>query len=122
MIFIFLCAILLMLLFFVFGLKSRRNKILQQKWVLGLIFGISSVAPLLFFDLPFFATSLVNVFAIAAFWIGLKFSVIGLTGGISCGKSAVSNILRSEGFKIIDADKISHDLRRHDRSYQQLLV
>ena len=82
MIFIFLYAILLMLLFFVFGLKSRRNKILQQKWVLGLIFGISSVAPLLFFDLPFLATSLVNVFAIAAFWIGLKFSVIGLTSDI----------------------------------------
>lgn len=72
--------------------------------MLGLIFGLSSVAPLLFFDIPIIGTTLINVFGIVAFWIGLKFSVIGLTGGISCGKSSVSNILKSEGFLIIDAD------------------
>jgi dephospho-CoA kinase len=35
---------------------------------------------------------------------------IGLTGGIGTGKSTVSNILKSEGFKIIDADVISKEV------------
>ena len=35
---------------------------------------------------------------------------IGLTGGIGTGKSTVSEILSSEGFKIIDADVISRDV------------
>ena len=36
--------------------------------------------------------------------------VVGLTGGISCGKSTISRILKSLGANIIDADKIAHDL------------
>lgn len=36
--------------------------------------------------------------------------IIGLTGGIACGKSGVSKILsESYGFPIIDADLIAHD-------------
>ncbi|EKQ50232.1 MULTISPECIES: dephospho-CoA kinase [unclassified Clostridium] len=35
---------------------------------------------------------------------------IGLTGGIGTGKSTVSNILKSEGFVIIDADAISKEV------------
>ncbi len=35
---------------------------------------------------------------------------IGLTGGIGTGKSTVCNILRDEGFKIIDADAISKEV------------
>ena len=35
---------------------------------------------------------------------------IGLTGGIGTGKSAVCNILRNEGFKIIDADVIAKEV------------
>lgn len=35
---------------------------------------------------------------------------IGLTGGIGTGKSTVSEILSSEGFKIIDADVISREV------------
>ena len=34
--------------------------------------------------------------------------VIGLTGGIACGKSSVSRILKSLGAIIIDADRIGH--------------
>ncbi|WP_314392612.1 dephospho-CoA kinase [Leptotrichia shahii] len=34
--------------------------------------------------------------------------VIGLTGGIGTGKSAVSQILRNKGFSVIDLDVISH--------------
>lgn len=36
--------------------------------------------------------------------------IIGLTGGIACGKSTVAKILRDLGAIIIDADKISRDI------------
>lgn len=36
--------------------------------------------------------------------------IVGLTGGISSGKSTVSNILRQLGAKIIDADELSKQL------------
>ncbi len=36
--------------------------------------------------------------------------IIGLTGGIACGKSHVSDCLRSEGCRIIDGDRISRAL------------
>lgn len=35
---------------------------------------------------------------------------IGLTGGIGTGKSTVSNILKAEGLKIIDADTIAKEV------------
>lgn len=35
---------------------------------------------------------------------------IGLTGGIGTGKSTVSNILKKEGFNIIDADTIAKEV------------
>ena len=35
---------------------------------------------------------------------------IGLTGGIGTGKSTVSNILKSEKFKVIDADNIAKEV------------
>ena len=38
--------------------------------------------------------------------------VIGLTGGIACGKSTVSEALRREGAAIVDADAIAHELSR----------
>ena len=37
-------------------------------------------------------------------------NVIGLTGGIACGKSTTVEILKQQNFKIIDADKIAHSL------------
>ena len=36
--------------------------------------------------------------------------VIGLTGGIACGKSNISSALSSLGAKVIDADRISREL------------
>ena len=36
--------------------------------------------------------------------------IIGLTGGIGSGKSTVSEYLASKGIKIIDADRISHEI------------
>lgn len=35
---------------------------------------------------------------------------IAVTGNIAAGKSAVENILRAKGFKVIDADVIAHEL------------
>lgn len=35
---------------------------------------------------------------------------IGLTGSIACGKSTVSSFLKSNGYPVIDADAISHQL------------
>ena len=51
--------------------------------------------------------------SILAYAFGTKMSVIGLTGGIACGKSTVVDFLKEKGrgeFKIIDSDKIAHDL------------
>ena len=38
--------------------------------------------------------------------------VLAVTGGIACGKSTVTDLYRSLGAKIIDADAISHELTR----------
>ena len=32
--------------------------------------------------------------------------IIGITGSIACGKSTVSNYLKSKGYIVIDADKL----------------
>ena len=47
---------------------------------------------------------------------------IGLTGGISTGKSTVSNILKENGFEIIDADKISRDQMDSDPEFQNVII
>lgn len=36
--------------------------------------------------------------------------VIGLTGGIACGKSVATDALRKDGFTVIDADEISRNM------------
>ena len=41
-------------------------------------------------------------------WVGSRLNVIGLTGGIACGKSTVSEELKKQGVVIIDADLIAH--------------
>ena len=38
--------------------------------------------------------------------------VIGLTGGISSGKSNVLNVIRNLGYKVIDTDLITHNLQQ----------
>lgn len=40
----------------------------------------------------------------------MKSRIIGLTGSIATGKSTVSNYLIKKGYKVIDADKITHEL------------
>jgi len=36
--------------------------------------------------------------------------IVGLTGGIACGKTAVANLLAQHGADIIDLDKMGHEL------------
>lgn len=39
-----------------------------------------------------------------------KMKTIGLTGGIGAGKSTVTEILKNEGYPVIDADRISREI------------
>ena len=38
--------------------------------------------------------------------------VIGITGGIASGKSTVTNFLRKQGFQVVDADAVVHQLQK----------
>lgn len=40
--------------------------------------------------------------------------IIGITGGISTGKSYVSSYLISKGYQVIDTDKIAHKLQEYN--------
>ena len=48
--------------------------------------------------------------------------IIGLTGGIACGKSTVSTILKSLGAKILDADAMAHELMQPKQPLWNLYV
>lgn len=41
--------------------------------------------------------------------------IIGLTGGIATGKSTVTKIIKENGYKVIDADKIAKDIVEKDK-------
>jgi dephospho-CoA kinase len=45
---------------------------------------------------------------------GLKFTKIGLTGGIGSGKSTVLNLLRQEGVPVLQTDHLAHQLLCRD--------
>ncbi|TDX59035.1 dephospho-CoA kinase [Orenia marismortui] len=47
---------------------------------------------------------------------------IGLTGGISSGKSTVSNYLKEFGATVIDADQIAHKLMEAEKELWQRIV
>lgn len=46
--------------------------------------------------------------------------IIGLTGGIATGKSTVSNILKKLNIKVIDADKIAHNVLKYGDVREQI--
>ncbi len=48
--------------------------------------------------------------------------VIGLTGGISSGKSTVANLFAQYGIEIIDADRIARSLVAHNSPHYQQIV
>ena len=41
--------------------------------------------------------------------------IVGITGLIASGKSTLSSYLKSQGYKIVDADAISRDITKKDR-------
>ena len=43
---------------------------------------------------------------------GRKVVVLGVTGGIACGKSEVGRILNEMGYAVCDADRIAHELMK----------
>ena len=48
--------------------------------------------------------------------------IIGITGGIASGKSTVTNFLRKQGFQVVDADAIVHQLQKPGGRLFQALV
>lgn len=48
--------------------------------------------------------------------------IIGITGGIASGKSTVTNFLRQQGFQVVDADAVVHQLQKPgDRLFEALV-
>ena len=48
--------------------------------------------------------------------------IIGITGSIACGKSTVSNYLKSKGYAVIDADKIGHEALEDNYVKEKLIL
>lgn len=48
--------------------------------------------------------------------------IIGITGSIATGKSTVTKIIREQGYSVIDADEIAHNLmKKGEQNYQNIL-
>ena len=48
--------------------------------------------------------------------------IIGITGGIASGKSTVTNFLRQQGFQVVDADAVVHQLQKPGGRLFEVLV
>lgn len=48
--------------------------------------------------------------------------IIGITGGIASGKSTVTEFLRGNGFEVVDADAVVHQLQKPGGRLYQVLV
>ena len=48
--------------------------------------------------------------------------IIGITGGIASGKSTVTEFLRRQGYQVIDADQVVHELQESGGRLYQALV
>lgn len=47
---------------------------------------------------------------------------VGITGGMACGKSTVSHILRQKGYTVIEADQVAHlALKKDSPTYLSLV-
>ena len=48
--------------------------------------------------------------------------IIGITGGIASGKSTVTEFLRQQGYQVIDADQVVHELQEPGGQLYQALL
>lgn len=48
--------------------------------------------------------------------------ILGITGGIACGKTETGRILSAEGFKVLDSDFLAHELMAKGRSVYAAVV
>ena len=48
--------------------------------------------------------------------------VVGLTGGIACGKTTVTEIFQDFGADVIDADLLYHQLLKDDPSVKNKII
>ena len=48
----------------------------------------------------------------------MKIKIIGITGGIASGKTTVVNEIRKNGYQVIDADQVVHDLKKRWETLQ----
>ena len=48
--------------------------------------------------------------------------ILGITGGIACGKSEAGRILKKMGFSVCDADRVAHDLMQKGTPVYQRVV
>jgi dephospho-CoA kinase len=48
--------------------------------------------------------------------------ILGITGGIACGKTETGRILSSEGFKVLDGDFLAHELMGKGRPVYDAVV
>jgi dephospho-CoA kinase len=48
--------------------------------------------------------------------------ILGITGGIACGKTETGHILSAEGFKVLDSDFLAHELMGKGRPVYQAVV
>ena len=129
-----LAWILLALIFFLAGFKSARFLGWTRKSYLRCLLILVSFSFLVGIEIAFgylpaikdahiVLRVLAHILPLFAMWFGSKFCVIGLTGGIACGKSTLSNVFMGEpDFVIIDADKIAHEIMRNDESLKREVV
>ena len=119
------CSALLNIAYFICGLYDAKvSSIARQRhaqgsrasWIDAARMGVLVGLQIIFYMLvnlgqyTAFVRLVFHGLSIASLFLGTRMSVIGLTGGIACGKSTVVDILKDMQFKIIDCDKIAHDL------------
>ena len=82
----------------------------NPKVILTVVYGINFCTLGFAFKIAFLYQFLISFYLVTCVFVGVKMQIIGLTGGIATGKSTVSKMLGDEGFAMIDADKINHDV------------